>query len=127
MRRHALAVVCRPALKSLNDFMVGPDFFDVAKFPESHYRGTLGGFVNGVPTRIEDTLTLRGVTKPLTLTVNSFKCIPHPMLQRRLSSADAFATFQPDQFGLDAGNSYGLSMDVTLRIQVEALNNPAAS
>jgi polyisoprenoid-binding protein YceI len=110
-------------LKSLNDFMVGPDFFDVVKFPESHYHGTLAGFVNGAPTRIDGALTLHGVTKPLTLTVNSFKCIPHPMLKRQLCGADAFATFQRDEFGLDAGKSYGFSMEVTLRIQVEALKN----
>ena len=57
------------------------------------------------------------------LTVKSFKCIPHPMLKRQLCGADAFATFQRDEFGLDAGKSYGFSMEVTLRIQVEALKN----
>jgi polyisoprenoid-binding protein YceI len=31
--------------------------------------------------------------------------------------------FRRDEFGLDAGKSYGFSMDVTLRIQVEALKN----
>jgi polyisoprenoid-binding protein YceI len=107
----------------LNEFMVGPQFFDTAQFPEAHYRGTLAGFVNGVPTRVDGTLTLHGVTKPLTLTVNLFKCVPHPMLKRQLCGADAIATFQRDQFGLDAGKSYGFSMDVTLRIQVEALKN----
>jgi polyisoprenoid-binding protein YceI len=110
-------------LKSLNDFMVGPDFFDVTKFPNSHYHGTLAGFVNGVPTRIDGVLTLHGITKPLTLTVKSFKCIAHPMLKRQLCGADAFATFQRDEFGLDAGKSYGFSMEVTLRIQAEALKN----
>jgi polyisoprenoid-binding protein YceI len=110
-------------LKSLNEFMVGPDFFDVNKFPDSRYHGTLAGFVNGVPTRIEGVLTLHGISKPLTLTVKSFKCIPHPMLKRRLCGADAIATFQRDEFGLDAGKSYGFSMEVTLRIQAEALKN----
>ena len=107
----------------LSEFMVGPQFFDTAKFPEGHYHGTLAGFVNGVPTRVEGALTLHGITKPLSLTVNSFKCIPHPILKRQLCGADAIATFQRDQFGLDAGKSYGFSMDVTLRIQVEALKN----
>ena len=107
----------------LNEFMVGPQFFDVAKFPEGRYHGTLAGFANGVPTRLDGTLTLHGVTSPVSLTVNSFKCIPHPMLKRQLCGADAFATFRRDEFGLDAGKSYGFSMDVTLRIQVEALKN----
>jgi polyisoprenoid-binding protein YceI len=107
----------------LNEFMVGPEFFDTAKYPEAHYHGTLAGFMNGAPTRVEGALTLHGVTKPLVLTVSSFKCIPHPMLKRQLCGADAFATFQRDAFGLDAGKPYGFSMDVTLRIQVEALKN----
>jgi polyisoprenoid-binding protein YceI len=36
-------------VKSLNEFMVGADFFDATKFPDSRYHGTLAGFVNGVP------------------------------------------------------------------------------
>lgn len=107
----------------LNAFMVGPDFFDTAKFPTAHYHGTLASFVNGIPTRAEGTLTLHGITKPLALTVNSLKCIPDPMLKRERCGADALATFQRDEFGLDAGKSYGFSMDVTLRIQVEAVKN----
>jgi polyisoprenoid-binding protein YceI len=107
----------------LNEFMVGPQFFDTAKFPEAHYHGSLAGLAKGTPTRVDGELTLHGVTKPLTLTVNSFKCIPHPILKRELCGADALATFQRDEFGLDAGKSYGFSMEVTLRIQVEALKN----
>jgi polyisoprenoid-binding protein YceI len=107
----------------LNAFMVGPEFFDVANSPEARYHGTFAGFVNGAPTRVEGALTLHNVTKPLTLKVKSFKCIPDPMLKRERCGADAFATFQRDQFGLDAGKSYGFSMAVALQIQVEALKN----
>jgi polyisoprenoid-binding protein YceI len=107
----------------LNAFMTGPEFFDVAKFPEARYHGTLAGFVNGAPTRVEGALTLHNVTKPLALKLTSLKCIPDPMLKRERCGADAFATFQRDQFGLDAGKSYGFSMEVTLQIQVEALKN----
>jgi len=107
----------------LNEFMVGPQFFDTAKYPVGTYKGTLAGFVDGAPTRVDGTLTLHGVTKPLSLKVNSLKCIQHPMLKRELCGADAFATFNRDEFGLDAGKSYGFSMEVVLRIQVEALKN----
>jgi hypothetical protein len=31
------------------------------------------------------------------------------------------AILQRDEFGLDAGKTFGFSMDLTLRIQVEAL------
>jgi len=107
----------------LNQFMVGPEFFDTAKSRYGTYQGNLAAFVDGAPTRIEGTLTLHGVTKPLALKINSFKCIPHPMLKRELCGADAFGTFNRDDFGLDAGKSYGFSMEVTLRIQAEALKD----
>ena len=64
---------------------------------------------------------MRGVTRPLTLHVKSFKCIPHPMLKRELCGADALATLQRDDFGIDAGKDWGFGMGVTLRIQVEAV------
>jgi polyisoprenoid-binding protein YceI len=107
----------------LNQFMVGPEFFDTAKFPVGTYKGTLASFVDGAPTRVDGTLTLHGVTKPLSLKINSFKCMPHPMLKREVCGADAYATFNRDEFGLDAGKSYGFSMEVVLRIQVEAIKN----
>src|SRR5919109_3090949 len=40
---------------------------DVEHFPTATYHGTFGGFREGVPTRVEGDLTLRGVTRPLTL------------------------------------------------------------
>ncbi|MBI3897011.1 MAG: polyisoprenoid-binding protein [Gammaproteobacteria bacterium] len=100
---------------------VGPEFFDAAKYPEAHYQGKLAGFTKGVPTRVDGELTLHGVTKPVVLKINSFKCIPHPMLKRELCGADASGTFKRDEFGLDAGKPYGFKMDVTLRIQMEAI------
>ena len=110
-------------LAKLNEFMVGPQFFDTTKYTTGNYKGTLADFVDGAPTRVDGTLTLHGVTKPLSLKINSFKCVPHPMLKRELCGADAYATFNRDEFGLDAGKSYGFSMEVVLRIQVEALKN----
>jgi polyisoprenoid-binding protein YceI len=57
------------------------------------------------------------------LKINSFKCIPHPMLKRELCGADAITTIRRDEFGISAGKDYGFSMDVVLRIQVEAVAN----
>jgi len=114
----------------LNEKAQGAELFDAAKYPQAIYKGRLAGFVDGRPTRVDGTLTLHGVTRPLTLKINSFKCMPHPMLKREVCGADALATFQRDAFGMDAGKPYGFSMAVTLRIQVEAIavegNAPAA-
>jgi polyisoprenoid-binding protein YceI len=105
----------------LNTWARGADFFDVAKYPSAHYAGKLTHFVNGAPTMVEGSLTLHGVTHPVNLAINKFKCIDHPMYKRELCGADAAGTFKRDEFGLTAGKDYGFNMDVPLRIQVEAL------
>lgn len=108
-------------MDDMNKSALGAELFDVSKYPKAHYQGTLADFVNGAPTRVKGQLTLHGVTRPLDLDIRSFKCMPHPMFKREVCGADAYATFQRDQFGMSAGKDYGFNMDVQLRIQVEAL------
>lgn len=108
-------------LDAMNEKARSNELFDVSKYPTATYRGTLGGFVNGAPTKVEGSLTLHGVTRPLELAIKSFKCVPHPLYKRELCGADAYATFKRDDFGISAGKDYGFNMDVVLRIQVEAL------
>lgn len=105
----------------LNDWARGKEFFDTAKHPRATYRGELKGFRDGKPTEVVGSLTLHGVTRPLTLKINSFKCQPHPMFKREWCGADATGTFNREEFGLAAGKDYGFDMNVTLRIQAEAL------
>jgi polyisoprenoid-binding protein YceI len=108
-------------LDVLNTWARGKDFFDVKKFPRAVFKGRLETPVNGVPTQLVGELTLRGVTKPMTLTIHALKCVPHPMLKRDYCGADASGSFNRDDFGLAAGKDYGFKMNVDLRIQVEAL------
>lgn len=108
-------------LDIMNSKARSDELFDTAKYPLATYKGKLDGFVNGAPTKVVGNLTLHGVTRPVELKINSFKCIPHPMLKRELCGADALATISRDEFGIDAGKPWGFKMDVTLRIQVEAV------
>ena len=110
-------------LDALNTWATGKDFFDVANHPTATYTGKLVDFVDGRPTRVAGTLTLHGVSRPVDLRIGLFKCIPHPIFKRELCGADATGTFDRSAFGLDAGKDYGFSMDVALRIQVEALRD----
>ena len=110
-------------LDALNTWAVGTEFFNTAQFPQATYVGRFTHFKDGAPTQVEGNLTLHGITRPVSLTINTFACKPHPMLKREWCGADAFATFQRDQFGLSAGKDYGFKMDVTLRIQVEGLKD----
>lgn len=107
--------------EKMNEAARSGELFDSAKYPQAIYRGRLAAFSGGKPGEVDGELTLHGVTKPLKLRIQSFKCMPHPMLKRELCGADAFATFERDDFGMAAGKDYGFDMTVTLRIQVEAI------
>ena len=95
---------------------------DVAKYPTATYTGKLAKFVNGAPTEVDGTLTLHGVSKPVTLKIDHFGCRPHPMKAGKdVCGANATAQLDRSAFGVDWGKSYGFKMDVKLEIQVEAL------
>jgi len=104
----------------LNEHAKGPDMFDVAKYPNATYKGKLV-FKGDTPTAVDGELTLHGVTKPVKLKINQFKCIQHPMLKREVCGADASATFNRADFGVDYGVKMGFKPEVKLDIQVEAV------
>lgn len=108
------------AQDKLNEHAASAEMLDAAKYPVAVYKGTLGGFVDGAPTTVTGTLTLHGVTRPVNLKINSFKCIQHPMMHKEVCGADAIGSFNRADFGVSYGQAYGFKMDVTLRIQVEA-------
>jgi polyisoprenoid-binding protein YceI len=109
--------------EALNTWARGKDFLDTAQHPRAVFKGHLAGFVDGAPTRVEGSLTLHGVTRPMALRIDHFKCIPHPLFKRDYCGADALGSFDRSAFGLDAGKDYGFDMQVALRIQVEALRD----
>lgn len=109
--------------EKLNEWARGKDFFDTSKFAKATYKGRLEQFTDGAPARLVGELSLHGVTQPLTLTIDRFKCIPHPIYKRELCGADAVGTFDRSKFGLTAGKDYGFDMSVALRVQVEALRD----
>lgn len=111
-------------LPAMNAWATGKDFSNVKKSPRAIYKGTLEKFVDGNPTQLTGELTLNGQTHPVNLSIQRFKCVPHPMLKRELCGADASGSFNRDAFGLSAGKDYGFNMDVALRIQAEAVAAP---
>ncbi len=103
----------------LNEHTKSAEMLDVEKYPTATYKGTLTGFRNGVPTEVDGQFTLHGVTHPLKLTINQFKCMTYPMDKKEHCGADASATFNRADYGISYGDKYGFKMDVKLAIQVE--------
>jgi polyisoprenoid-binding protein YceI len=106
--------------EKLDGHLKGADFFDVAKHPTATYKGSLAGFKDGAPTEVQGELTLHGVTKPVTLSIRSFKCMPHPFKKVEFCGADAVATINREDFGVAWGKNLGFKMETKLAIQVEA-------
>lgn len=109
----------------LDEHLQTNEFFDVAKYPEAVYKGTVK-FKGDKPAEVVGNLTLHGVTKPLTLKIDSFKCMPHPMLKREVCGIDAVGEFNRDEFGLDYGKQYGFKMQTKVLITAEAVKQDAA-
>ncbi len=98
-----------------------PGMFNTAKFPTATYKSKSIAFDGDKPVSVNGELTLAGVTKPVKLTINKFKCIIHPMMKREVCGADASAEFKRSDFGINYGAAYGFNQDVKLSIEVEAI------
>jgi polyisoprenoid-binding protein YceI len=108
--------------EDLDKHLKTDEFLDVAKFPTATYQGKLVKFKDGAPTEVQGELTLHGVTRPVTLTITSFKCMTHPMYKdKEVCGADAHGEINREDFGVSWGKNLGFDMKVKLAIQVEAL------
>lgn len=108
-----------------DDHLRGPDFFNSAEFPTLTYKSNTIKFKDDAPISVEGNLTLLGVTKPVTLTLNSFNCGPDPMdklKKRQKCGADAHAQIKRSDFGM----KYAIPAagdDVKLVFEIEAVKN----
>jgi len=102
-----------------NGHIQGEDFLDTAKFPKATFKSTKVVFEGDKPTSIEGQLTIKGVTKPVTLTVTSFQAIPHPMMKVPAMGANAFVTIKRSEFNAGKYAPY-VGDDVRIDIAIEA-------
>jgi polyisoprenoid-binding protein YceI len=73
-----------------------------------------------MPVSVDGQLTLLGVTKPVKLKINSFKCMEHPMFKKEVCGADAEGDLNRADFGMTK-YSEGEAGKIHMRIQVEAI------
>jgi polyisoprenoid-binding protein YceI len=103
-----------------NQHIQGADFFDTAKHPTITFKSNKVKFEGDKPVAIEGELTIKGVTKPVTLTVTSFHSMPHPMLKKDAIGANASAKVKRSEFNMGKNVPY-VSDEVTLTIAVDAI------
>jgi polyisoprenoid-binding protein YceI len=81
------------------------DFFNSAEFPTMTFKSTGVKFAGDNPEVVEGNLTLLGVTRPLTLKVERWKCGPDPRTQgkRFQCGGNASGAFKRSDFGMKFG------------------------
>lgn len=100
------------------------DFFNVAEFPRMTYKGTANRFNGDAPAQIDGQLTLLGVTRPLTLMVDNWKCMPDPRTkgQRYFCGGNASGMIKRSEFGMKYGIP-AVSDEVRLMIMIEGFRD----
>lgn len=96
-------------------------FFDAERFPVITFKSSrlsFGKFDD--VTAVEGDLTVKGITRPVTLTVTHFKCMMHPMLRKPACGLNATGKVKRSEFNL--GRFVPLIRDeITLHVSLEAL------
>jgi polyisoprenoid-binding protein YceI len=101
-----------------NGHIQGTDFLDTAQFPTATFKSTSVKFDGDRPVSISGDLTLKGVTKPITLTVTSFKHGLN-MMKKDAIGANATTTLKRSDFQM-AKYVPMVADEVTLTIAIEA-------
>jgi polyisoprenoid-binding protein YceI len=95
------------------------DFFDTATYPEILFRSTQLRFDGDKLTGVDGELTLRGVTRPVSLSVGAFRCGQLPVIRREVCGARAETIIKRADFGISIYPSM-IGNDIRLVIQIEA-------
>lgn len=103
-----------------NGHIQGEDFLDTAKFPKATFKSTKVNFQDGKPASIEGQLTIKGITKAVTLTVTSFQAMAHPMLKKDAIGANAFTVIKRSEFNAGKYAPY-VGDEVRIEIALEAI------
>lgn len=107
-----------------NEHIQAADFFDTQVYPTITFKSTGMKFKGDQPASVTGNLTIKDVTKPVTLTLTHFKCQPHPMLKVDACGANATTKVKRSEFNMGKNVPF-VSDEVTLTIAIEAVNKPA--
>jgi polyisoprenoid-binding protein YceI len=98
----------------------GEDFFDVAKHPNITFKSGSMKFDGDKLKQVEGVLTIKGIARPVTLEVNSFHCMPHPMRKKDACGANATTQIKRSDFNMGKHVPH-VSDEVVLSIPIEAI------
>ena len=85
-------------LELFNGHLKGEDYFSVEKFPSITFKSSSFKFDGDKVSSITGDLSIKGVTKPVTLSVTSFNCAPHPFTKKEMCGANASTKIKRSEF-----------------------------
>jgi polyisoprenoid-binding protein YceI len=105
---------------TFNEHIQAADFLDTAQFPTATFKSTSVDFSGDRPTAIHGNLTIKGVTRPVTLEVVRYVNMPHPMLKKDAIGADARTVIKRSDFN---ASKYAPNVgdEVTITVALEAV------
>lgn len=103
-----------------NGHIQGEDFLDTTQFPTATFKSTKVVFEGDKPKSLDGVLTIKGVSKPVTLTVTSFLAMPHPMMMKPALGANAYTTIKRSEFNAGKFAPY-VGDEVRIDIALEAV------
>lgn len=103
-----------------NGHIQGEDFLDTAKYPTATFKSSKVVFEGDKPKSIDGVLTIKGVSKPVTLTVTNFLAMPHPMVKKPALGANAHTTIKRSEFNAGKYAPY-VGDEVRIDIAIEAI------
>lgn len=100
------------------------DFFNVAEFPRMTFKGAAARWTGEWPAAVEGQLTLLGVTRPVSLTVENWRCGPDPRMQgkRQMCGGNFSGVIKRSEFGMKFGIP-NVSDEIKLMIGLEAIRD----
>lgn len=90
----------RTGVKGLDEHLMKPDFFDVAKFPTATFVSTSVKPDGATSADITGNLTIHGVTEPVTLEAEFFGAGNQPMSKKENVGFVATGTIKRSDFGM---------------------------
>lgn len=103
-----------------NEHIQGEGLLETEKYPTASFKSTKVTFQGDRPVAVEGNLTIKDVTRPVTLTITSFQAMPHPMLKKDAIGANATTRISRTEFHAGKHAPY-VGDEVTIDIAVEAI------
>ncbi|MSQ54436.1 MAG: polyisoprenoid-binding protein [Betaproteobacteria bacterium] len=104
--------------RARDEHLRAADFFNAAEFPRITFRSTKVGFGAELPSSVEGNLMMNGVTRPVSLQFERFRCVTNPFNKKARCGGNATGKIKRSDFGMKYGIP-GVGDEIALNVEFE--------